>query len=615
MEKEIDPQIIKETQTSLGKYVKRPPLSEKLLKKPPFRFLHDIITSVLKTTGFFEGLFEKDELTSENVKDRESKIQFLNKVISVIHYTTGKPINIKPSKIVAGQEAEKTNELLQCLAQALDNNLSSVEAVKKYKENASQNTVLIKETRSKESIPKKNSTKNLISKSSDNLSNLKNEAKEKSSSKKEKVENQPKHENIAKNEPQNKTKQAKGNPKKIVPQGKKKSTESHVQITEKVKTQRALPDPQEIKTQEKIELNEETQWKIDNKTDNSDSNTNDDLNQSSNIETPGAQDQLSTSYAINEQDLNSSSSSQNLMGENVNEISIDTNSKKLHTNEHLSYQDTPTTDNIIKDLNVNKVSQEPLLINTKLKIENDQSETGNNFAVKPAEYSTPSVVQRPASVRPSSSRPGAPRPREKLETIISENENLILGKVNIIAEHVQNDEEEDNSIIIAEQHNSSMTQDISGDLQSLNDHGHLVQQIIDAQRELSKISGKTEIEWESGIQKARETQHQEIEQLKFNIQALSRVANPLGKVLDHLQEDVEVMRQELNQWTNMYEEITKETHKQKLCNEESLIPLRTKLKQLDLEIQEKQDKVNDLKVIIHKNSSRIEKLLATGNVQ
>lgn len=46
MEKEIDPQIIKETQTSLGKYVKRPPLSEKLLKKPPFRFLHDIITSV-----------------------------------------------------------------------------------------------------------------------------------------------------------------------------------------------------------------------------------------------------------------------------------------------------------------------------------------------------------------------------------------------------------------------------------------------------------------------------------------------------------------------------------------------------------------------------------------
>lgn len=46
MEKEFDSNIIKNTQSSLGKYVKRPPLSEKLLKKPPFRFLHDIVTSV-----------------------------------------------------------------------------------------------------------------------------------------------------------------------------------------------------------------------------------------------------------------------------------------------------------------------------------------------------------------------------------------------------------------------------------------------------------------------------------------------------------------------------------------------------------------------------------------
>lgn len=46
MEEELDPDIIKETQGSLGKYIKRPPLTDKLLKKPPFRFLHDIVTSV-----------------------------------------------------------------------------------------------------------------------------------------------------------------------------------------------------------------------------------------------------------------------------------------------------------------------------------------------------------------------------------------------------------------------------------------------------------------------------------------------------------------------------------------------------------------------------------------
>lgn len=48
MEDGLSIEIIKATQTSLGKYVKRPPLSEKLLKKPPFRFLHDIITNVSK---------------------------------------------------------------------------------------------------------------------------------------------------------------------------------------------------------------------------------------------------------------------------------------------------------------------------------------------------------------------------------------------------------------------------------------------------------------------------------------------------------------------------------------------------------------------------------------
>lgn len=70
-------------------------------------------------------------------------------------------------------------------------------------------------------------------------------------------------------------------------------------------------------------------------------------------------------------------------------------------------------------------------------------------------------------------------------------------------------------------------------------------------------------EWQFGAQKAREAVNQEIEQLRFNIQALSRVTNPLGKLLDHIQEDVEVMRQELHQWMKTYEEASKELQKEK----------------------------------------------------
>lgn len=42
----IDATIIRRTQGTLGKFVKKPNLSDKLLSKPPFRFLFDVINVV-----------------------------------------------------------------------------------------------------------------------------------------------------------------------------------------------------------------------------------------------------------------------------------------------------------------------------------------------------------------------------------------------------------------------------------------------------------------------------------------------------------------------------------------------------------------------------------------
>uniref|UniRef100_A0A9J8C0T0 TRAF3-interacting protein 1 n=1 Tax=Cyprinus carpio carpio TaxID=630221 RepID=A0A9J8C0T0_CYPCA len=123
--------VAKKTQETLGKVIKKPPLTEKLLSKPPFRYLHDIFSEVIRTTGFMKGLYGEAEMKADNVKDKDSKIAFLQKAIDVVMLVSGEPLAAKPARIVAGHEPEKTNELLQVIAKCCLNKLSSDEAVRR----------------------------------------------------------------------------------------------------------------------------------------------------------------------------------------------------------------------------------------------------------------------------------------------------------------------------------------------------------------------------------------------------------------------------------------------------------------------------------------------------
>ncbi|XP_046580132.1 TRAF3-interacting protein 1-like isoform X5 [Haliotis rubra] len=127
----MDPKIAKKTQSTLGKVISKPPLTDKLLGKPPFRFLHDVTTSVIKTTGFMKGLFTDFELNSENVKEKDNKVAFLQKSIDMVCLVTGKSLSVRPQKIVAGHEPDKTNEFLQVLAEAINMKVDNDEYVKR----------------------------------------------------------------------------------------------------------------------------------------------------------------------------------------------------------------------------------------------------------------------------------------------------------------------------------------------------------------------------------------------------------------------------------------------------------------------------------------------------
>ena len=200
----IDENVIKLTSETLGKVIKQVPLTDKLLSRPPFKFIHDIIKEVsaltasvpisglelvigtnlwpttrsnksvswefelessrseqiIRNNGFLAGLYTDDELSSENIKNKEAKIEFLQKTIDALGFITNAPLgHIRANKIVAGLEPEHTNELLQTLGKCVISRKSHEVAVKKVlngeKPGASSSVLSAEEAAQNESPKKK----------------------------------------------------------------------------------------------------------------------------------------------------------------------------------------------------------------------------------------------------------------------------------------------------------------------------------------------------------------------------------------------------------------------------------------------------------------------------
>lgn len=88
-------------------------MTEKLLLKPPFRYLHDIFTATMQLTGFGGALLTEVELDGKANHDKDTKINILAKMVTLTEMMIGEKIDVKPTKIVAGLEPEGTNMFLQ----------------------------------------------------------------------------------------------------------------------------------------------------------------------------------------------------------------------------------------------------------------------------------------------------------------------------------------------------------------------------------------------------------------------------------------------------------------------------------------------------------------------
>ena len=69
----------------------------------------------MQATGYGSGLYDEAEMDSKANHDKDAKINILAKMITLTEMIVGEKMDVKPSKIVAGLEPEKTNYFLQRL--------------------------------------------------------------------------------------------------------------------------------------------------------------------------------------------------------------------------------------------------------------------------------------------------------------------------------------------------------------------------------------------------------------------------------------------------------------------------------------------------------------------
>ena len=76
--------LIESVKDNVNAIIPKPKMSDKLLSKPPFRFLHDTITAIIVTTGFADGLYNEQELDCGTISDKQAKIDYLDKIFNVV---------------------------------------------------------------------------------------------------------------------------------------------------------------------------------------------------------------------------------------------------------------------------------------------------------------------------------------------------------------------------------------------------------------------------------------------------------------------------------------------------------------------------------------------------
>uniref|UniRef100_A0A4W5RCH4 TRAF3-interacting protein 1 n=1 Tax=Hucho hucho TaxID=62062 RepID=A0A4W5RCH4_9TELE len=614
--------VAKKTQDTLGKVIKKPPLTEKLLSKPPFRYLHDIFSEVIRTTGFMKGLYAETEMKSDNVKDKDAKIAFLQKALDVVMLVNGEPLSAKPARIVAGHEPERTNELLQAIAKCCLNKLSSEEAVKRVLAG--------------DKLDPKGKASSSRSQDKENREGREHQ--------RDQVERKEIREHSAGGWEQKDPDLPKEQEGRLGDKEKERHRER--ERSKKSRDRDRTKDRGKDKTRDR-------EWDKDDEREKDrerDKESERDREKSKDKESHRGRDR----ERVKEKDLDRDKRQDK--GEKERELRHkqeeektkvpEKGDKKARASEDTKHRPHPEEPS--KTAKPEPASDSPARIPrpSSAKGQRRWPKAGSQQEEFDSEDGDTPLAQRPVPLengddtdavpahmalsrripRPSSARPAPPRvKRQESYTDVIPAERLTSAKLPaaVITEGKKLSEDEDEHFVVVEAApppRDMPEMEPTVELQGDENHGGLVKKILETKKdfETSPSSPKSKDQTQSLVSEAsrkkeRDLVSREIERLRSSIQTVCRSALPLGKIMDYIQEDMDAMQNELHTWRRENKEHAQALLHEQRVTDSAVEPLKAELAELEQLIKEQQDKICAVKSNILKNEDKIQKMVTSIN--
>ncbi|XP_058555461.1 TRAF3-interacting protein 1 isoform X6 [Neofelis nebulosa] len=607
--------VVKRTQEALGKVIRRPPLTEKLLNKPPFRYLHDIITEVIRVTGFMKGLYTDAEMKSDNVKDKDAKLSFLQKAIDVVVMVSGEPLSAKPVRIVAGHEPERTNELLQRIAKCCLSKLSSDDAVKRVlageRGDAKARTSLTSKSRE---LDNRNAREEGPGVREDKEDKRYSEINEESASRDRKQKEEMKEESKARDKDKDKTmendrerhkeperdKYREGERERArirAKQDRDRGTRERDKDVERERERRSEAGKEERRKERERERDKGRDRDRDRRRGkDGDHSRNPDREKSREHDKP------------ERKSSNSGEVSKKLSDGSVKD-------SKAETETEVSTRASGSmTAKMSKRRSKNSMEGDS---------PSDTEEVGPSVQEKSELLSElPANIRKPP--RPGSARPAPPRVKRQdgAEALTADRTGSGKAVASVIVDAQNSDGEEDDQFVVEAAPQLPEMSELevvpAVDVEEEEKHGGLVKKILETKKDYEKLQqpprpGEKEklLVSESAWKKEKDIVSKEIEKLRVSIQTLCKSALPLGKIMDYIQEDVDAMQNELQLWHSENKQHAEALQEEQSITDCAVEPLKAELAELEQLIRDQQDKICAVKANILRNDEKIQKMVCS----